>query len=411
MAPSVAEIPAASTAQEVSPNQKKNVVVIGGSCVAVSTLLTGKKILPSTHRLIIIEKHSHFHYMFAFPRACVIQGWENELFVPYTKVFEDAPDKGQVIQALATNITKTHVELDREIEGFGNKVEYEYLIYGTGARHPEPGNLNDQDTKAAAINRLKETQEKIKKSTKVLIIGGGAVGLELAVEIREHFPEKEVALVHSREQYMLSYKMGMHKEIVKTLKKFGVRQIMGDRAIIPEGGFVDDFKMIKVATKNGQEVECDLQILCTGMTPQSDLLAKLSPSSINPTSRLVKTKPTLQIADDAFPNIYTAGDVADLEDVKTGGAAWGQADLCIRNICKMIANPKIQAKDLGTHTPMAPQIMLYFGLAKGVAQLKMFRLFVISADFFLKRFFSYNISAGRAWTWMGTPLSKETADL
>lgn len=52
------------------------------------------------------------------------------------------------------------------------------------------------------------------------------------------------------------------------------------------------------------------------MTPQSDLLAKLSPSSINPTSRLVKTKPTLQIADDAFPNIYTAGDVADLEDVK-----------------------------------------------------------------------------------------------
>lgn len=198
--------------------------------------------------------------MFAFPRACVIQGWENELFVPYTKVFEDAPDKGHVIQALATNITKTHVELDREIEGFGNKVEYEYLIYGTGARHPEPGNLNDYDTKEAALSRLKETQEKIKKSTKVLIIGGGAVGLELAVEIREHFPEKEVTLVHSREQYMLSYKLGMHKEIFKTLKQFDVRQIMGDRAIVPESGFVDDFKMIKVATKNGQEVECDLQV-------------------------------------------------------------------------------------------------------------------------------------------------------
>ncbi|KAG0027191.1 hypothetical protein BGZ81_005815 [Podila clonocystis] len=354
MAPSVAEISATSPAKEATPNQKKNVVVIGGSCVAVSTILTGKKILPSTHRLIIIEKHSHFHYMFAFPRACVIQDWENELFVPYTKVFEDAPDKGQVIHALATNITKTHVELDREIEGFGNKVEYEYLIYGTGARHPEPGNLNDHDTKAAAINRLKETQEKIKKSTKVLIIGGGAVGLELATEIREHFPEKEVTLVHSREQYMMSYKLGMHKEIVKILKKFGVRQIMGDRAIVPEGGFVDDFKMIKVVTKKGQEIECDLQ---------------------------------------------------------TGGAAWGQADLCIRNICKMIANPKIQAKDLGTHTPMAPQIMLYFGLAKGISQLKIFRLFVITADFILKRFFSYNIMASRAWTWLGTPLSKETADL
>lgn len=391
--------------------QKKNVVIIGGSCVAISSILTGKNILPSTHRIIVIERHSHFHYMFAFPRACVIQGWENELFVPYTKAFADAPDKGQVIQALATNITKTHVELDRAVEGFGNKVEYEYLIYGTGARHPEPANLNDHDTKESALKRLKENQEKIKKATKVLLIGGGAVGLELAVEIREHFPEKEVILVHSREQYMLSYKYSMHQEIVKLLTKFGVRQITGDRAIIPEGGFVDDFKMIKVTTKNGQEVECDLQILCTGMTPQSDLLAKLSPSSINPTNRLVKTKPTLQITDDEFPNIYTAGDVADLEDIKTGGAAWGQADLCMRNICKMIANPKIQAKDLGTHTPMAPQIMLYFGLAKGIAQLKIFRLFVITADFILKRFFSYNIMASRAWTWLGTPLSKETADL
>ncbi|KAK3812820.1 MAG: hypothetical protein J3Q66DRAFT_269726, partial [Benniella sp.] len=291
------------------------------------------------HRLIVIEKHSHFHYMFAFPRACVITGWENELFVPFNNVF-DSPEKGQVIQAVATNITKTHVELDRSVEGFGTIVEYEYLIYATGARHPEPGNLNDHDTKAGAIQRLKEMQEKIQKASKILLIGGGAVGLELAVEIREHFPEKEVTLVHSRDRYMLSYNYGLHEKAAEILTKFDVRQILSDRVIIPDGGFVDNFKMIKVPTKGGKEIECDLQILCTGMTPQSDLLAKLSPSSINPTNRLVKTKPSLQIADDNFPNIYTAGDVADLEDVKTGGAAWRQGELCMRNICKMIANPK-----------------------------------------------------------------------
>lgn len=52
------------------------------------------------------------------------------------------------------------------------------------------------------------------------------------------------------------------------------------------------------------------------MTPQSGLLSKLSPQSINPKNRLVLTKPSLQIVDDAFPNIFSAGDVADLEDVK-----------------------------------------------------------------------------------------------
>ncbi|KAG0199711.1 hypothetical protein BGX28_007068 [Mortierella sp. GBA30] len=394
-----------------TPNQKKNIVIIGGSCVAISAILTAKKILPATHRVIVIERHSHFHYVFAFPRATVIAGWENELFVPYTKIFDSA-ERGQVIQAIATDITNTHVELDRSVEGFGTSVEYEYLIYATGARHPEPGNLNDHDTKAGAIQRLKDMQEKIQKATKVLLIGGGAVGLELAVEIREHFPEKEVTLIHSRERYMPSYKYSMHEKAVEMMSNFGVRQIMNDRVIIPEAGFVDDFKMIKVTTKAGQEIESDLQILCTGMTPQSDLLGNLSPSSVNPDNRLIKTKPTLQIADDKFPNIYTAGDVADLEDVKTGGAAWMQGELCMRNICKMIGNPNIQISGLACHTTMAPQIFLYFGVAKAAAQIKLFgRIFVTSWNFLVKRFLSYNIHAARAWDWLGTPLSKETAPL
>ncbi|KAF9907561.1 hypothetical protein BX616_000390 [Lobosporangium transversale] len=146
------------------------------------------------------------------------------------------------------------------------------------------------------------------------------------------------------------------------------------------------------------------------MTPQSDMLGKLSPSSINLANKLIKTKPTLQIIDDEFPNIYTAGDVADLEDVKTGGAAWRQGEVCMRNICKMIETPKVQTKDLIVHKPMAPQIMLYYGLAKGVAQLKIFVLFVTAWDFLLKRFFSYNIHATRSWSWLGTTLSPETAD-
>ncbi|KAH7030334.1 hypothetical protein BKA57DRAFT_416426, partial [Linnemannia elongata] len=329
---------------------KKNIVIVGGSCVAIAAALEAKKSLPSTHRVIIIEKHSHFHYMFAFPRACVIDGWENELFVPYTKLY-DSPEKGQVIQALATNITKTHVEIDRPIEGFGTSIEYEYLIYATGARHPEPGNLNDHDTKTGAIQRLKEVQAKIQKATKILLIGGGAVGLELAVEIREHFPEKEVTLVHSRDRYMPSYKTTMHEKTVAILAEFGVREIRGDRVVVPEGGFKDDFKMIKVATRDGKEIESDLQILCTGMTPQSDLLSKLSPESINPKNRLVKTKPSLQIVDDTFPNIFSAGDVADLEDVKTGGAAWRQGIVCMNNIIKLIKTPHTPSTGLTQHSP------------------------------------------------------------
>ncbi|KAG0224767.1 hypothetical protein BGW42_004879, partial [Actinomortierella wolfii] len=160
-------------------------------------------------------------------------------------------------------------------------------------------------------------------------------------------------------------------------------------------------------------------ILCTGLTPQSDVLKTLAPKAVDPKTGMVLCKPTLQIEDDEFPNIYTCGDVANINEIKTGGAAWGQAALCIRNIAKMIEHKKkadasgkqILHEKLGKHKPILPQIMLYFGVAYGICQLKLGVLFATDWKFLVGRFFSYNIHATRAWLWLNTPLSKETADL
>lgn len=49
---------------------------------------------------------------------------------------------------------------------------------------------------------------------------------------------------------------------------------------------------------------------CTGQRPLSDVIASLSPNSISSTGH-IKVNPTLQIADDSLPNVYTCGDVAE----------------------------------------------------------------------------------------------------
>ncbi len=46
----------------------------------------------------------------------------------------------------------------------------------------------------------------------------------------------------------------------------------------------------------GKSFECDLLLLCTGQQPNSSLMAKLSPSSVDPGSRLVRVHRTLQVA-------------------------------------------------------------------------------------------------------------------
>ena len=44
----------------------KNVIVVGGSYVGQSAAQQIAAILPVTHRVLLIEPHSHFHFLFVF---------------------------------------------------------------------------------------------------------------------------------------------------------------------------------------------------------------------------------------------------------------------------------------------------------------------------------------------------------
>ena len=128
------------------------------------------------YRFVLIEVHTHYNHVFAFPRASVVPGFEKELFVPYSGLFNNDDNLGKVICARATAIQTNFVELDREVEGFGTKIDYEYLVYAAGTTIPAPGRFAT-DTKAEGIENLKKYQEAIRESERPIIIGAGAVGL------------------------------------------------------------------------------------------------------------------------------------------------------------------------------------------------------------------------------------------
>lgn len=76
---------------------------------------------------------------------------------------------------------------------------------------------------------------------------------------------------------------------------------------------------------------------CTGQRPLSDVIATLSPTSISSTGH-IKVKPSLQIADDSLPNIYTCGDVADTNTPNPNSrSAMRQATIVADNILRAVA--------------------------------------------------------------------------
>lgn len=72
------------------------------------------------------------------------------------------------------------------------------------------------------------------------------------------------------------------------------------------------------------------------MSPNSDLLSKLSKQTINPATKFVQVQPTLQIRDERYPHIYAVGDVIESTDIKTGHYAWLQSIAALQNIMKDI---------------------------------------------------------------------------
>jgi NADH dehydrogenase FAD-containing subunit len=92
--------------------------------------------------------------------------------------------------------------------------------------------------------------------------------------------------------------------------------------------------------KVGNLLTGDCQINCTGQKPHSELIAQLSPSCISETGH-IKIKPTLQIADDAYPNIYVCGEVADTKTPNPNArSASRQAWVVAANILKLVQGKK-----------------------------------------------------------------------
>src|SRR3978361_1557431 len=60
-----------------------NVVVIGASFAGWYLLRELSRSLPSGYRVILIERNSHFHYTWLFPRTTVVPGHEDKTFIPY----------------------------------------------------------------------------------------------------------------------------------------------------------------------------------------------------------------------------------------------------------------------------------------------------------------------------------------
>ncbi|KAJ3569691.1 hypothetical protein NPX13_g5998 [Xylaria arbuscula] len=201
----------------------RNIIVVGGSYVGVATTQGLANLLPATHRVLLIEPHSHFHHLFAFPRFAIVPTYEHKAFIPYSGTFSESPspERHHVVRAKVSELHKDRVVLDREWQGL-REIPYDYLVMATGTRLRAPGSMQDDD-KPLSVKYLQSYQKRLLDAKSVAVIGGGAVGVQMATDLKEIYPDKDIALIHSREQLMPVYHNKLSDIIKARCQELGIK--------------------------------------------------------------------------------------------------------------------------------------------------------------------------------------------
>ncbi|RUS22705.1 hypothetical protein BC937DRAFT_87687 [Endogone sp. FLAS-F59071] len=338
----------------------KKVVVIGGSYAGFPLAQALEKTLDPSYQVILIDERDHFFHCIAALRAATIEDLDNKIYIPFTNTFKK---NGKFVRATVTEIRSNSVVISPPHAEFGEVIEFEYLAIAAGSKYPQPAKI-DAKTKEEGIKILQGHRKAVADAQDILILGGGPVGIELAGEIKTGYPKKNVTLVHSQNLPVNDGLRLKGRQAMKVgLEKLGVKLILGDSVIIPEGGLGDGRQRRILTTKRGVQIESDLQFVSFGVVPNSGIVSDLDPNLINPETRSIRVRPTLQLP--GYDNIFALGDVADTDETKLAFRGQMHADVVAKNIVAL--TKKAPLKD---YKKMAGEIMLVpLGKNGGVAVL------------------------------------------
>lgn len=220
----------------------------------------------------------------------------------YTRVHdENWYDKRDIELHLETRIETVDEESKKVSTDSDEEFEYDELLVATGGsprRLPQDegcDNLHYMWTMGDA-ETIKESAE---EADKAVVIGGGLLGIDLAVAYAEN--DAETYYLIKDECW---WSRGLDKEgaelIHERLEELGCKVVTDTTA---EELIAEDDEVQKVEASNGKSYECDAVAVAIGQTPNSDIVDVEKNEA-----DMIKTDEYLQTSNE---NIYAAGNMVE----------------------------------------------------------------------------------------------------
>ena len=317
------------------------IVIIGGVAAGAKTAAKSKRLLPNS-KIDIYTQDTHVSYS-----ACGLPYYVQGNFEDYKNLIIRTPEKFQKdgidihllhkVEKIYPDENRIKVrDIQKDVEFF---VDYDKLVISTGAVPKIPDIKNNELRNIFTLRTLEDgiqLREKLRKSKKAVILGGGYIGLELL----EAFVSNKVhTTMIERSSHIMSV---LDNEIADLVQNFVKDMYPEYTRIINEDNiaeFIGNDEVTAVKTVKGEIIETDLVLLATGVRPVVDI-AKDCGIVLGETGA-IKVNSRMETS---IKNIYACGDCIENIYAMTGTPSWiplgsnanKEGRCCAVNLCGQV---------------------------------------------------------------------------
>ncbi|MEM1272959.1 MAG: FAD-dependent oxidoreductase [Pseudomonadota bacterium] len=316
---------------------RKSVVIIGGGYAGVELA----KAIEAHLDVQLVEPREAFVHAPAMIRSLLDPKLLETALIPYDRLLT----QGRFVADRARSVDATGAKL-----ASGECLKADYVVVATGSSNG--GAFKPEGDDIASFRAAQEAlHTKILAANRIVVVGAGPVGTELAGEIAHALPKEAVTLVAADEKLFpyLPHRVGA--SLLKKLEHMGVEVILGTRAdllstIEPSAGTLQ--------LSNGRTLHADLIIPAIGAKPQVRLLEELPGATFGKGGRIA-VDPYLRPS--TIPNLFALGDAVDAGDAATIVAISRQQPWLAKTLKALAAGKTLESIEKYASWKSAPMLV------------------------------------------------------
>ncbi len=298
----------------IAPGMDKHVVIIGNGITGITTARHLRK--KSDCRITVISSESEYF----FSRTALMYVYMGHMKVEHTQPYEPWFWKKNRIDLVHDHVESIDPKTSSVNLKKGGKMTFDQLVIATGSK-PNFFNWPGQDAKGVQGLYSLQDLENLEKNThaynakaserkvkRAVIVGGGLIGVELAemlltrgIEVTFLIRENKFwgSVLPKEEANLVAKHMTKHHIDMRFSTE--MKEVLSD----------DQGRVRSIITTSGEEIECQVVGVTTGVSPNIDLLKG---SGIE-VKRGVLVDAYLQTN---IESIYAAGDCAEFREAPAG---------------------------------------------------------------------------------------------